>query len=262
MEPHRIATREEWLAARKALLAKEKAFTRMRDALAEERRALPWVRIDKAYVFDGADEPVSLADLFAGRSQLVVYHFMFGPDWEEGCVGCSFLADHVDAARQHFERNDLSFVAVSRAPFAKLDAFRRRMGWRFEWVSSAKSDFNFDFNVSFAPERKIDGKVFYNFAMIDDPGTEELSGTSVFFKEATGEIFHTYSHYARGGELQLGAYSYLDLAPKGRNEHVRGNMGDWVRHHDRYAAGGHVDPTGRYHAKAETASCHGGSVDA
>ena len=262
MEPHRIATREEWLAARKALLAKEKAFTRMRDALAEERRALPWVRIDKTYVFEGPDGKVSLADLFDGRSQLVVYHFMFGPDWEEGCVGCSFLADHVDAARQHFERNDLSFVAVSRAPFAKLDAFRRRMGWRFEWVSSAKSDFNFDFNVSFAPERKVDGKVFYNFAMIDDPGTEELSGTSVFFKEATGEIFHTYSHCARGGELQLGAYSYLDLAPKGRNEHVRGNMGDWVRHHDRYAAGGHVDPTGRYHAKAETASCHGGSVDA
>lgn len=237
MEPHRIASREEWLAARKALLAKEKAFTRTRDALAEERRALPWVRIDKDYVFDGPDGQVSLADLFDGRSQLIVYHFMFGPDWEEGCVGCSFNADHVDAARQHFERNDLSYVAVSRAPFTKLDAYRRRMGWRFRWVSSEHSDFNFDFNVSFTPDRIVDGKVFYNFAMRDDPETDELSGTSVFLKDESGAIFHTYSHFARGGELQLGAYSYLDLTPRGRNEHLRGNLTDWVRHHDRYGEG-------------------------
>jgi predicted dithiol-disulfide oxidoreductase (DUF899 family) len=234
MQPHKIATHDEWLVARKALLAKEKAFTRMRDALAEERRALPWVRIDKPYVFEGPYGAVSLADLFDGRSQLIIYHFMFGPDWEEGCTGCSFLADHVDAARQHFEQNDVSFVAVSRAPFAKLDAFRRRMGWRFRWVSSENNDFNFDFNVSFTPERKIDGKVFYNFEMIDDPEIDELPGTSVFFKDETGAIFHTYSSYARGGELQLGAYAYLDLVPKGRNEHIRGNLGDWVRHHDRY----------------------------
>ncbi|HUC16685.1 MAG TPA: thioredoxin family protein [Acetobacteraceae bacterium] len=256
MEQHRIVSREEWLAARKALLAREKAWTHMRDALAEERQALPWVRVDKTYVFEGSDGPVSLADLFDGRSQLIVYHFMFGPDWKEGCVGCSFLADHVDAARQHFEQNDLGFVAVSRAPFARLDAFRRRMGWCFRWVSSGKSDFNFDFNVSFPPERKMDGKVFYNFEMIDDPEIEELPGTSVFCKDQAGAIFHTYSHYARGGELQLGAYAYLDLAPKGRNEVGRGNLGDWVRHHDRYGAGGHVDPTGRYHEKAEAAPCH------
>ncbi len=250
MEPHRIASREEWLAARKALLAKEKAFTRTRDALAEERRALPWVRIDKSYVFDGPDGPVSLADLFDGRSQLIVYHFMFGPDWEEGCIGCSFNADHVDAARQHFERNDLSYVAVSRASFAKLDAFRRRMGWRFNWVSSEHNDFNFDFHVSFTPDRKPGGRVFYNFVMRDDPETDELSGTSVFRKDETGAIFHTYSHFARGGELQLGAYSYLDLTPKGRNEQLRGNLTDWVRHHDRYGDDG---PTGPARAEA----CHG-----
>ena len=258
MGPHRIATREEWLAERKALLAKEKALTRARDALAAERRALPWVRVEKDYAFDGPDGPVSLADLFDGRSQLVVYHFMFGPDWQEGCVGCSFLADHVDGARQHFEQNDVSFVAVSRAPFAKIDAFRRRMGWRFRWVSAAGSDFNFDYGVSFTPERKLDGKVFYNFGMIDDPGTDELPGISVFAKDETGAIFHTYSSYARGGEPHLGAYAYLDLVPKGRNEHVRGNLGDWVRHHDRYGAGGHVDPTGRFQAEpeGECPACH------
>ena len=261
MGPHRIATREEWLAERKALLAKEKALTRARDALAEERRALPWVRVEKDYAFDGPDGPVSLAELFAGRSQLVVYHFMFGPDWEEGCVGCSFLADHVDGARQHFEQNDVSFVAVSRAPFAKIDVFRRRMGWRFRWVSSAGSDFNFDFHVSFTPERKVDGKVFYNFEMVDDPGTDELPGTSVFAKDETGAVFHTYSHYARGGELQLGAYAYLDLVPKGRNEHVRGNLGDCVRHHDRYGAGGRVDPMGRYRAEGETPACHAAAAE-
>jgi predicted dithiol-disulfide oxidoreductase (DUF899 family) len=236
MEARRIASRAEWLEARKALLAGEKAWTRMRDALAEERRALPWVRIEKSYVFDGPDGRVSLGDLFAGRSQLLVYHFMFGPDWKEGCVGCSFLADHVDAARQHFEQNDLSFAAVSRAPFARLDAFRRRMGWRFTWVSSEKSDFNLDFDVSFPPERKQDGKVAYNFAMIDDPGIDELPGVSVFARDGDGAIFHTYSSYARGGEPHLGAYSFLDLAPKGRNETVNGNLGDWVRHHDLYEA--------------------------
>jgi predicted dithiol-disulfide oxidoreductase (DUF899 family) len=159
---------------------------------------------------------------------------MFGPGWEEGCVGCSFNADHVDAARQHFERNDLSYAAISRAPLAKLDAYRRRMGWRFTWVSSGRNDFNFDFNVSFTRDHIVDGKVFYNFEMRDDPETDELSGTSVFFKGEDGAIYHTYSHFARGGELQLGAYSYLDLAPKGRNETIRGNLTDWVRRHDRY----------------------------
>ncbi len=236
MNPHPIATREEWLDARLALLAKEKALTRARDALAEERRALPWVRIDKEYVFDGPCGPVSLRDLFEGRSQLIVQHFMFGPDWQEGCVGCSFNADHVDAARQHFEHNDLSYVAVSRAPFAKLDAYRRRMGWCFTWVSSERTDFNFDFNVSFTPDRIVDGKVFYNFALQDDPEIDELPGTSVFARDDDGTVYHTYSQFARGSEPQLGAYAYLDLTPKGRNERLNGNLTDWVRRHDQYEA--------------------------
>jgi predicted dithiol-disulfide oxidoreductase (DUF899 family) len=236
MEPHRIASRAEWLESRKALLAREKEWTRMRDALAAERRALPWVRLEKRYLFDGPGGPVDLAGLFGGRSQLLVYHFMFGPGWEEGCVGCSFLCDHVDAARQHFEHADLSFAAVSRAPFARLDAFRRRMGWRFTWVSSERSDFNHDFGVSFPPERREAGGLTYNFAPIEDPGIDELPGVSVFARDGSGDIFHTYSSYARGGEPHLGAYSFLDLVPKGRNETVNGNLGDWVRHHDRYEA--------------------------
>ncbi|MFO1056083.1 MAG: DUF899 domain-containing protein [Dongiaceae bacterium] len=234
--PHRIAGHAEWLEARRALLAREKEWTRMRDALAAERRALPWVRLEKSYVFDGPGGPLDLAALFAGRSQLLVYHFMFGPGWEEGCVGCSFLADHVDAARRHFEQNDLSFAAVSRAPFARLDAFRRRMGWRFAWVSSGRSDFNLDFGVSFPPERRAEGGLTYNFAPIEDPGSDELPGISVFARDGSGAIFHTYSSYARGGEPHIGAYSFLDLAPKGRNETVNGNLGDWVRHRDRYQA--------------------------
>jgi len=228
---HRIVSRDEWLKARRAHLEAEKALTRQRDALLEQRRALPWVKVEKDYVFAGPDGPVSLEDLFAGRSQLFVQHFMLGPDWKEGCPGCSFQADHVDGARQHFEHADLSFVAVSRAPYARIAAFKRRMGWTFPWVSSFGSDFNFDYQVSFRPEELEKKEAFYNYAVID-PGIDELPGQSVFTRNDRGEIFHTYSSYARGGEELIGAFNFLDMVPKGRNEQT--GIMDWVRHHDRY----------------------------
>jgi len=235
MERPRIATRAEWLEARKAHLAREKELTRLHDRLAAERRNLPWVKIAKPYVFEGAGGPVRFAELFQGRSQLVVQHFMFGPGWKEGCPGCSFSADHVDAARQHFERNDLSFAAVSRAPYPEIAAFKRRMGWGFCWVSSYGSDFNFDFGVSFTKEDEARGKALYNFELRDYQG-DELPGTSVFVCDG-GEIFHTYSAYGRGDEQLIGAYNYLDLTPKGRSENGPNfDLTDWVRHHDRYDA--------------------------
>ncbi len=237
MEPrHKVVSREEWLVARKALLADEKALTRARDALSEERRRLPWVRVEKAYVFDGPDGRETLADLFAGRSQLIIKHFMLGPDWEEGCVGCSFQSDHIDGALPHLEHHDVTLLAVSRAPFDKIEAFRKRMGWRFKWVSSFGSDFNYDYNVSFTPEQVASGEMYYNFEKrrID---SDELSGISVFYKDSGGDIFHTYSQYARGGEMMIGTYNWLDITPKGREENVRGNLTDWVRHHDRYDIG-------------------------
>lgn len=232
MKTHPIASHEEWLEARRALLAKEKELTHARDELARQRRELPWVKVTKNYVFDTADgSKVSLADLFDGRSQLFLYHFMFGPEWEEGCTGCSFLCDHVDSARQHFEHNDLSFVAVSRGPVEKLEAYRKRMGWKFRWVSSAHTDFNFDFDVSFPPERVKDGKIYYNFETVDSADIDELPGFSLFYKDADGQIFHTYSTYSRGGEPLLGAYQFIDFAPKGRNED---SPMSWVKRHDLY----------------------------
>jgi predicted dithiol-disulfide oxidoreductase (DUF899 family) len=245
MTTHRVVSQKEWLAARQSLLAEEKAWTRERDRLAAKRRALPWVRVEKNYVFEGAGGPMSLADLFDGRSQLIVYHFMFGPDWEEGCVGCSFHCDHVDAARQHFEQNDVSFAAVSRAPIEKLEAYRRRMGWTFRWVSSANSDFNLDYHVSFPNGTRGDG-VYYNFEQRPDPGIDELSGRSVFFKDEDGTIYHTYSSYARGGEPFLGVYAFLDIVPKGRNETNNGNLTDWVRRHDAYENDGRTRPVGPF----------------
>lgn len=242
---HRVVSRDDWLAARKALLAKEKELTRLRDRLNAERRALPWVKIHKPYVFEGPDGRETLADLFQGRSQLIVQHFMLGPGWTEGCVGCSFSADHVDCARMHFEHHDVSFAAVSRAPLPEIEAFKRRMGWRFEWVSSHASDFNYDFHVSFRPEEIARGKVYYNYETRDFQ-SEELSGTSVFYKDRNGDLFHTYSTYGRGDELLIGAYNFLDLTPKGRNETgPRFDLTDWVRHHDRYDADDTVDPTER-----------------
>ena len=243
---HRIVSRDEWLIARKELLAKEKELTRLRDRLAAERRALPWVKVDKAYVFQGPDGTETLAGLFGGRSQLIVRHFMFGPGWSEGCVGCSFEHDHVDSILVHLAQRDVSYVAVSRAPLSEIEAFKKRMGWGVKWVSSYGSDFNYDFHVSFTPDQIAKGEAYYNYANHTING-EELSGRSVFYKDANCNVFHTYSSFARGGEDMLTAYRLLDIVPIGRNETGPGhNLTDWVRHHDRYGAGGFVDSTGRY----------------
>jgi predicted dithiol-disulfide oxidoreductase (DUF899 family) len=233
MTHHQIVSRDEWIAARKELLQKEKDFTHLRDRLNADRRALPWVKVEKEYLFDTPNGRQSLGDLFDGRSQLVTKHFMFGPDWSDGCVGCSFEMDHIEGALVHLEHHDVSYVLVSRAPLAKIEAFRQRMGWRFRWVSSYGSDFNYDFHVSFTPEQIASGKAYYNYEL-RDVGIDELSGRSVFYRDEAGEIFHTYSSYARGGELFLGSYAVLDITPKGRDETINGNMTDWVRHHDRY----------------------------
>lgn len=234
----RVVSRDEWLAARKQLLIEEKELTHHVDRVRAMRRELPWVRVEKTYVFDGPHGKETLADLFAGRSQLIVRHFMFGPGWQEGCVGCSFASDHVEGALAHLEHHDVTYVAVSRAPLADIEAFRRRMGWQFKWVSSFGSDFNYDYHVSFTPEEVARGKAVYNFELQDlRVPIEELSGVSVFYREGSGEVFHTYSCHARGDEGGLTTYFYLDLTPKGRNETGPGhNLTDWVRHHDRYGA--------------------------
>jgi len=230
MQTHPVVSRGDWLAARTLLLEREKAHLRAGDALAEARRALPWVAVEKDYAFDTPDGRRSLADLFDGRSQLVVYHFMFGPGWTEGCTGCSFLADHFDGANLHLAHHDVTLVAVSRAPLAEFLPFKRRMGWRFPWVSSAGSDFNFDFDASFRPADVAAGRATYNFRPYEGD-MQDLHGVSVFTL-ADGQIFHTYSSYARGGDVLAGAHAFLDLTPKGRNE---ATTMDWVRLHDRYA---------------------------
>ncbi|HET6343122.1 MAG TPA: thioredoxin family protein [Gemmatimonadota bacterium] len=230
---HKVVSRVEWLEARKAHLEKEREITRLRDALGRERRALPWVQVEKEYVFDAPGGKETLADLFDGRSQLIVQHFMFGPGWTEGCVGCSFQADHIDGAAVHLEHRDVTLVVVSRAPLARLEAFKRRMGWRFKWVSSYGSDFNYDYNVSFTRDELAAGKVFYNYEP-RELQSEELPGISVFYQDPSGDIFHTYSSYGRGSELLIGAYNYLDLVPKGRDEAGLSPPMAWVRHHDSY----------------------------
>jgi len=236
MPSHTIVTREEWLEARKTHLAKEKEFTRLRDRLSAERRALPWVRVDKPYVFEGPSGKATLADLFGGRRQLIVYHFMFGPGWEEGCPSCSFLSDHIDGAVVHLAHRDVTLLAVSRAPLRQIEAFKKRMGWRFPWVSSHGTDFNFDYHVSFRKDETAKGVVDYNFAPREFP-SEEAPGLSVFYKDEHGGVFHTYSSYARGLDLLVGAYNYLDLVPKGRDEDALAFTMAWVRHHDRYGDG-------------------------
>jgi len=228
---HPVVSREDWLAARRAHLKAEKALTRQRDKLLAARRALPWVKVEKPYVFAGPDGPVKLADLFDGRSQLFVQHFMFGPGWEAGCPSCSLMADHVDAARRHFEQADLSFAAVSRAPLPEIEAFKQRMGWTFPWVSSFDNDFNHDYRVSFTEAEQAAGEPIYNYDTIV-PFMDEIQGVSLFNRDEAGKVFHSYSAYARGVESVIGAFAFLDLAPKGRDE-VTGIM-DWVRHHDRY----------------------------
>jgi len=246
MERPRIASRAEWLAERRQHLANEKRLTRLYEQLAAERRRLPWVKVEKTYVFDGPKGKETLAELFDGRSQLIVNHFMLGPGWKEGCVGCSFGADHVGGALVHLEHHDVTYVAVSRAPLPEIDAFKKRMGWAFKWVSSYASDFNFDFHVSFTKEQLAAGPVEYNFEE-SEGWSEELPGTSVFVRSPEGEVFHTYSSFARGGESLLATYALLDMTPLGRNETgPNGNLTDWVRHHDRYDGPGAVDANGRY----------------
>jgi predicted dithiol-disulfide oxidoreductase (DUF899 family) len=235
MNPPKIASRDEWLAARQELLAKEKHLTRLHDELAAERRTLPWVPVEKDYVFDGPSGKQTLSDLFAGRSQLVVYHFMLGPAWKEGCPSCSLLADHLDGALVHLAARDVTLAAVSRAPYAEIAPFKARMGWRFPWVSSFDSEFNRDYHVSFSKEEVATGEFYYNYGMNGFP-SEEAPGISVFAKDASGAVFHTYSSYARGGEPFIGAYHFLDMVPKGRDEAGLPWPMAWVRHHDRYGA--------------------------
>jgi len=230
---HKVVSQAEWLEVRKALLAEEKALTRQRDAVSQKRRELPWVKVEKEYVFDTPNGKKTLADLFDGRGQLVIYHFMFGPGWGEGCPRCSMGADHFDRSVVHLAQRDVTLMAVSRAPLAEIAAFKKRMGWNFTWVSSYDSEFNYDYRVSFTKEEMASGKFNYNYSMIGFP-TEEATGTSVFYKEGN-DVFHTYSSYARAAEGMLGTYHFLDLVPKGRDEEKFGRDAmAWVRHHDRY----------------------------
>jgi predicted dithiol-disulfide oxidoreductase (DUF899 family) len=233
MQPHKVVSHEDWVAARKEHLKNEKALTRMRDLVAAERRALPWVKVDKKYVFDTPQGKRTLADLFDGRSQLIVYHFMWRWDLDSGCPSCSFLADHFDGADLHLANHDVSLVAITRAPAAKFAPYVKRMGWRFKWASSYENDFNFDYHVSFTEDELAKGKIHYNFDTIEGQKHQwdELPGLSVFYKDENGEVFHTYSSYARGLDTFVGAYTFLDVAPKGRNET---EIMDWVRRHDEY----------------------------
>jgi len=235
MQPQKIVSREEWLKARKAHLKNEKALTRMHDLVAAERRTLPWVKIEKEYVFDTPEGKKRLADLFGKNSQLIVYHFMWRWDQGQGCPSCSFFADHVDGANLHLKHHDVTFVAISRGKLDDLVAYKKRLGWKFPLISSYGSDFNFDFGVSFT-EEQLEGKVNYNYAMIDGrkDAFNELPGTSVFYKNENGDVFHTYSSYARGGDILIGTHNFLDLTPKGRNE---GQIMGWVKRNDEYEAG-------------------------
>jgi predicted dithiol-disulfide oxidoreductase (DUF899 family) len=230
---HKIVSHDRWLHARKQFLRKEKALTRLRDRLSRERRNLPWERVDKPYVFEGADGKETLAQLFDGRRQLAVYHFMFAPDWDAGCPSCSFWADNFDDNIVHLAHRDVTMVAVSRAPYRKLVAYKKRMGWSFKWLSSSGTDFNFDYQASFRPDELAMNRALYNFK-VQNPGVSEREGVSVFYKDARGAVFHTYSAYARGIDVLNTAYHYLDLVPKGRDEAGHAFPQFWVRRHDEY----------------------------
>src|SRR5438132_4750100 len=232
MENHKVVSREEWLEARKQFLAKEKEFTRLRDQLSQQRRDLPWVCVDKPYVFEGPNGKETLPELFGDRSQLIVYHFMFDPSWEAGCKSCSFWADNFERNVIHLKQRDVTLVAISRAPLSKIEAFKDRMGWTFKWVSSANGSFNYDYHVSFTPEQLAKGEAYYNYATQKN-SMSELPGISVFCKDSNGTVFHTYSCYARGLDMMNAAYHYLDLVPKGRDE--TDDPQAWVRHRDNYA---------------------------
>ena len=253
MDAHKVVSHDDWIAARKAHLADEKAFTRARDALSRKRRELPWEKVEKTYLFEGPQGKETLADLFGGKSQLIVYHFMLGPGWEAGCPSCSYLADHFDGSVIHLAARDVAFVVVSRAPYAEIEKFQKRMGWRFKWVSSFGSDFNFDYQVSASPDEKAAGKVLYNYEITEFP-SEERPGASVFYKDAGGQVFHTYSSYGRGLDMLIGAYHFLDLAPRGRDEDALAFSMAWVRHHDRYD-GAKVDPKATYQEPKAAPSC-------
>ncbi|HEY3838988.1 MAG TPA: thioredoxin family protein [Bryobacteraceae bacterium] len=244
-EQPRVVSHAEWLEARKQLLAREKEFTSQRDALSAERRKMPWVKVEKSYLFDTPAGKRTLSDLFGSKSQLAVYHFMLGPGWEEGCPSCSYLADHFDGMVIHLAHRDVAFTVMSRAPLAEIEAFKKRMGWRFPWASSYGTDFNFDYHVSFSKEDQQSGKAYYNYDHRGFP-SEEGPGASVFAKDASGDVYHTYSTYARGLDILIGAYNFLDLVPKGRDEADLAFSMSWVRHHDKYARLQTIDPAGTY----------------
>lgn len=233
MQNQKIVSKQEWLDARRKFLQEEKEFTRLRDKLSQHRRELPWVKVDKDYEFDGSDGKQSLSDLFEGHSQLIVYHFMYGPEWEEGCPSCSYLADNFNGIDIHLKHRDANLVAISRAPLAVLQAYQQRMGWDFKWVSSIASDFNYDYHVSFTAEELEKGEMFYNFNVGLFPA-DEAPGISVFYQNGEGDIFHTYSCYARGLDILIGAYNFIDLLPKGRDEEELEFTMAWLRRHDQY----------------------------
>jgi predicted dithiol-disulfide oxidoreductase (DUF899 family) len=232
MENRKVVSQKAWLAARKKLLAKEKKFSKLRDVMNAERRKLPWVKIEKDYLFNGPGGKVSLGDLFGGKSQLIIYHFMFGPGWGDGCPHCSFWADHYDSVHHHIGQRDTAFAVVSRAPLKEIMPFKKRMGWKFKWLSSCGTDFNSDYNVSFTPEQLKNGTAIYNYAKLD-MDMDEREGVSAFYRDKNGDIYHTYSAYARGIDLMNTTYNFLDLTAKGRDENPDARQ-DWVRYHDKY----------------------------
>jgi predicted dithiol-disulfide oxidoreductase (DUF899 family) len=261
MELNKIVSKDEWTAARRSLLSKEKEFTRLRDELSAEQRGLPWTKVAKNYVFEGPEGKVTLSDLFQNRSQLFLKHFMMGPGAQHQCVGCTLEVDHLEGILTHLEHHDVSYVAVARAPIGEIEAVRKRNGWRFPWVSSYESDFNYDFNVSFTRDQVASGQALYNFQQAPDwaGGLEDLSGDSIFYKDDSGQVFHTYSTFGRGGEQFLGIYGFLDVTPKGRNETgPYHSMGDWARPTEMYDQGGTVEPNGRYHAPTCSCAMHEG----
>lgn len=255
---HPVVAQDRWLSARLSLLDHEKELTRLRDQIARERRALPWLQVKKRYVFDTPEGPRALPELFDGRHQLLVQHFMLGPDWEQGCPSCSFMSDHLGGMELHLKHRDTTLLVVSRAPLAQIERFRRRMGWEFKWVSAFGSDFNQDFGVSFTPAQVASGEVPYNYTTQAFPA-DEAPGISVFFKDDVGTVFHTYSTYGRGVEVMMGTYDLLDLTPKGRDERNPDWPMDWVRHHDRYEAAAPAAATGPVTADGTDAAggcCH------
>lgn len=260
MQAPAVVSREAWLEARRALLVKEKELTRLKDALAAERRELPWVEVEKDYVFDGPSGEVTLSNLFDGRSQLFIKHFMMGPGAQHQCVGCSLEVDHVEGLLEHLNNHDVTYAVVARAPIEEIEAVRQRMAWRFPWVSSYRNNFNYDFGVSFTPDDVASGRALYNFGQAPEwaAGMQDLSGDSVFYKDEAGRIFHTYSAYSRGGEQFLGIYGLLDVMPKGRGETGPGHsLTDWARLRNMYGKGGEVEPNGRFHAPACDCAAHG-----